>query len=246
MRGYVPPFQHPLMTQQFVGNWPDEMSLGRWRISRKVRPTSDDVAWFQPAASALAVLIRDHLDVRGSKDASDVDAATISVAAVQGLGSKQEHWPLSLTTAALGFLKCMIENPLPDAPWFEPFVRCFKADGVTEFNEIALLMLRNVTKHRLSIKHALSHGYYVAAGIGTSDTWIDVADVATGEVRFPEFGATATDGDCVVLDGWDDEDSVFSCWFMGGTEWGVNGKGVIPYRYVESCTWCHELVMIPR
>jgi hypothetical protein len=104
---------------------------------------------------------------------------------------------------------------------------------------------RAVPGSRPLIKYALASGLPIAAGIAVAPSWLDLASVVTGTARVPTLSEPLVDGDVVVLTGWDDETSTFTCLYTAGSCWGHDGLGAIPYDYILNRQLCFELVTLP-
>lgn len=96
-----------------------------------------------------------------------------------------------------------------------------------------------------TVRWALASGYMIAVGLSVGESWLDVRSVATGEVRPPRYDEWITDGDCVVIYGWDDKSKCCDVLFCNDESWGDKGRGRIHHDYVCSRIWCHEMVVIP-
>lgn len=206
----------------------------------------DDVAVHLPVSGALATLLRWLNLTVGGKMWKFLDASMISTAIGHGLRVEPDTRPVSFATA-LAALGNLADDDLPGL-----MQAVASAPGESrESNHTGrwpwrLDLIITSPRSRIMMKLALAHRVPVAVGMSVTERWTDLASVATGVVRTPEIDANPIDGDCVVLDGWDDEVGAFSCRFMAGPTWGCGGVGWIPYEYACSPLWVHELVMIPN
>lgn len=245
MRGYVPPFRPIMGTRLFPGEWPIAMHGSAYTLTRMDLAVPPDCGEKSPASSAVATLVRWFVMQAGHGGWQIVDAGCIEELVYEGLRIDTTRWPISLAQVAMG-LALAGNGGLARALGKEGLTVAMNgATGKAERERFPAELIVSVGKSRLCIKHAIALGHPVAVGLSVTDKWTDLRDVATGLIRTPTPMDDLTDGDCLILDGWDDDMGVFTCRFMAGSTWGANGVGYIPYEYACSPIWCHELVMIP-
>jgi len=109
-----------------------------------------------------------------------------------------------------------------------------------------------VKQRSLQLKSALDSGYPVVFGISVYDS-MESPDVAqTGNVPMPEPSDKLLGGQVILLIGYDDERRVWIFRNSWGTEWGENGYGTLPYKYLApknmltSDFWIMEKVKNPE
>lgn len=245
MRGYIPPFLPLSRSRIFTDPWPELVGGAVYAIKRFEHAVPWDAGEHPPVAGAMATLMR-WLSMSADGDAwKDLSAGVVATAIAGGLGDPSTADRYSFSTA----IRAIDIVPPSDLP--EVLQGCGHHRDMPDRSGCktrwpwTVDLIVTVPRSRMMLKLALAHAIPIAVGLSVTDRWTDAADVATGVVRTPAIDAQPTDGDCVVLDGWDDNKGCFSMWFMAGPEWGHGGRGWIPYEYVCSPLWVHELVMIP-
>lgn len=82
------------------------------------------------------------------------------------------------------------------------------------------------------LKAALTHNYPVVFGFSVYSS-METEDVAkTGKVPFPTKDDSLLGGHCVLLVGYNDDTKEFKFMNSWGKEWGENGYGYLPYKYI--------------
>lgn len=203
-----------------------------------------DVGEHTPAAAAVAVLMRRLMIGANAGGWMSIDAAAIEEYAFEGLGIERDVWPLSISQVIDGLGVVDAGRALlglshePGEEWLWP------SPGPGVRTAFPVEMTFALARSRLAMRTALAGDCPLAVGLGIDSAWTDPAAVASGEVRTLSYSPLITDGDCVVLDGWDDDRAAFSCRFMAGSAWGQDGRGWIPYDYACSPLWVYELIMM--
>lgn len=224
---------------------PEAAAASSYRIERFDRAVPDDAGRRHPVAAALATLLRWLCMGSGGKAWKDLSAGMIDEIIRMGLGIQGNEAGLSFSTALSG-IGYVPADRYPDAMRFcgAGSESAIGTDHDCRF-PWTLDMIVTCPRSRLMYKIALAHDVPIAVGLSITEAWYDLRSVATGEIAMPDLASNPDDGDCIVLDGWDDSREAFSCRFMAGSDWGDQGRGWIPYLYATHPLWTYELVMVP-
>jgi GNAT superfamily N-acetyltransferase len=79
-------------------------------------------------------------------------------------------------------------------------------------------------------KLTLAAGRSVSIAVEITKSWFNAK---MGEIQLPKASDKIIGGHCVFLFGYDDRRRVFEFQNSWGKEWGNNGRGYLPYRYVD-------------
>lgn len=82
------------------------------------------------------------------------------------------------------------------------------------------------------LKLALTHNYPVVFGFSVFSSMESEDVEKTGKVPFPSKSDSHVGGHCVLLVGYDDDTKEFKFMNSWGKDWGENGYGYLPYKYV--------------
>lgn len=108
----------------------------------------------------------------------------------------------------------------------------------------------SVNQTEEDLKAALTHNYPVVFGFSVYSS-LETDDVSkTGKVPMPSKDDSLLGGHCVLLVGYNDETKEFKFMNSWGKDWGENGYGYFPYKYLlnkklASDFWTVEKVTNP-
>lgn len=86
-----------------------------------------------------------------------------------------------------------------------------------------------------SIKASLMADLPVTFGFTVFESFMNNAWLSGGIMPLPIAGEKTVGGHCVVFVGWDDSKSAFWCSNSWGSNWGINGRFLMPYAFLSNC-----------
>lgn len=245
MRGYHPPHR-PILRAGAFFRPVDELPLPpSFAIhgTDLVRGAMDPAV--VPAVAVMCGVIRQTAVRTGRLLICHLSPRSLASIVYHGLGVDCDPWPLSLASVIEGVrhadvdvISDILSYCAGPADVCDGLSAC---EALRETVDMALTVPKSVD----CMRSAIGAGLVIAAGLSVDPRWTDAAAVATGNMLTPPIGEVLVDGDCVVLDGWDDPSRCFRCLFAAGGDWGRGGRGWIPYSYFAPSSPCHELIAIP-
>ncbi len=84
------------------------------------------------------------------------------------------------------------------------------------------------------LKQSLADGYPVTLGIHVYQSFENSSNAHTGVINMPKKNEQEIGGHSMLLVGYDDKSQRFIFRNSWGSDWGDNGYGTIPYKYISS------------
>lgn len=94
------------------------------------------------------------------------------------------------------------------------------------------LTYRRVKQTKNQLKAALQEGYPIVCGISLFKSFESPEVTSTGQVSLPQPDESLVGGHCILIVGYNDETNQWIFRNSWGTNWGDQGYGYLPYKYL--------------